>query len=411
MAPSDSRLSRRAFLQGSVAATLGLGLGAAGESAAGDEEPRVRRRVPLGRTGLEISDISFGSGTTEDPAVVRHAFERGINYFDTAESYPLGRGGGAERAIGRALRDVREQVVITSKTEAEADARRGRLMRRLDATLRRLGTDRVEVYLNHAVNDPKRLRNAEWFEFVSRAKQQGKIRFSGMSGHGGRLVECLDLALDEGLVDVVLVAHNFGQDPAFYERFTRRFDLVANQPDLPRVMKKAHEKGVGVLAMKTLMGAKLNDMRPYEKGGATFAQAAFRWVLSSPSVDGVVVTMKSREQVDEYLGASGAGPPRPADARLLEGYLALHASDYCRHGCGACASSCPNGVEIGEVLRTRMYATHYRDPGSARASYGRIAGDATACLTCAEATCQQACPHELNVPALTRSTPTILGLG
>ena len=408
MSSSGTRLSRRTFLQGGVAATLGLGLGA-GRSLGDEDPPRVRRRVTLGRTGLEISDISFGSGTTEDPEIVRYAFERGINYFDTAESYPLGRGGGAERAIGRALRGVRDEVVITSKTQAGPRARRGQLMRRLEGTLRRLGTDRVEIYLNHAVNDLERLRNPEWFEFVAQAKRQGKIRFSGISGHGGRLIECLDASLDEDLVDVVLVAHNFGQDPAFYERFTRSFDLVANQEGLPRLMKKAHAKGVGVLAMKTLMGAKLNDMRPYEKGGATFAQAAFRWVLSNPDVDGLVVTMKSREQVDEYLGASGQGTVRPADARLLEGYLARNAAEYCRHGCGSCASSCPNGVEIAEVLRTRMYATHYRDLDSARESYAAIAGDATACLGCAEPSCRQACHYDLDVAALTRSTPAILG--
>jgi len=58
--------------------------------------------------------------------------------------------------------------------------------------------------------------------------------------------------------------------------------------------------------MKTLMGARLNDMRPYERGGATFAQAAFRWVLSNPRVDGLIVSMNSREAIDEYLGASGS---------------------------------------------------------------------------------------------------------
>ena len=124
-----------------------------------------------------------------------------------------------------------------------------------------------------------RLQNPEWYEFAERAKRQGKIRATGMSGHAGRLIECLDYALEKGSVDVILVAHNFGQDPKFYQRFTRSFDFVARQPDLPRVLRQAKAKGVGVVAMKTLMGARLNDMRPFEKGGATFAQAAFRWVL------------------------------------------------------------------------------------------------------------------------------------
>jgi hypothetical protein len=69
---------------------LALGAGTlAGMPAAANPQPpaaapRVRRQVRLGRTGLMVSDISFGSASTTDPAVVRHAFERGVNYFDTA---------------------------------------------------------------------------------------------------------------------------------------------------------------------------------------------------------------------------------------------------------------------------------------------------------------------------------------
>ncbi len=105
--------------------------------------------------------------------------------------------------------------------------------------------------------------------------------------------QCLEYAIERGSVDVILVAHNFGQDPKFFQKFTSTFDFVARQPDLPRVLQQAKAKGVGVVAMKTLMGARLNDMRPFEKGGATFAQAAFRWVLSNPDVDGLIISMTS----------------------------------------------------------------------------------------------------------------------
>src|SRR4029450_1924930 len=103
---------------------------------------------------------------------------------------------------------------LTSKTETTDTTSRGEMMRALEGSLGRLQTDHVDVYFNHAVNDVARLRNPEWAEFVAAAKQQGKIRFSGRAGHAGRLIECLDFAIDQKLVDVVLVAHNFGQDPA-----------------------------------------------------------------------------------------------------------------------------------------------------------------------------------------------------
>src|SRR5260221_5162169 len=107
------------------------------------------------------------------------------------------------------------------------------------------------------------------------------------------------------------------------------------------------------------MAERMNEMRPFETNGATFAEAAFRWVLSNHDVDGVVVTMPDRARVDEYLAASGARTLAEADGDLLVRYASLQAGGYCRHGCGVCESSCPAGVPIGEVLRARMYARDY----------------------------------------------------
>jgi predicted aldo/keto reductase-like oxidoreductase len=400
-------LDRRDFLIRSAGA-LGAGvLGAAGASAlAAPPEPQVRRYAPLGRTGMKVSDISFGSSRTRDPEVVRHAFERGVNYFDSAEGY---KGGASERAIGEALRGVRDRVYLTSKTKAGVKARRAEMMEALEGSLRRLRTDYVDVYFNHAVNDADRMRNEEWHAFTERAKEQGKIRFRGMSGHGGRLVECLEVALDHQLVDVILVAYNFGQDPAFHQKLLNRLDFVTLQPDLPPLLTRAHREGVGVVAMKTLMGARANDMRPYEQGGATFSQAAFRWVLSNPDVDALVISMKRPEQIDEYLGASGEGPPGRSELRLLEGYAARNGARYCQHGCGRCEASCPDGVPISEVLRTRMYDVDYGDRELARRDYAQLGAGASPCLGCAQPACAGACPNGIPIASLTRDAARRLG--
>ncbi len=397
----DTRVGRRDFLR-STAVGVGLGLLPGGRAATAADEVRVRRRVRLGRTGLEISDISFGSSRLSgDTDLVKHAVARGINYFDSAESY---KGGDSEQTLGRALEGKRDGVLLTSKVKCGTRTSRSELMEALEGSLRRLRTDHVDVYFNHAVNDVDRLKNPEWSEFVSRARQQGKLRFTGMSGHGGRLVECVDYALDHDLADVLLVGFNFGQDPAFHQRLTRSFDFVAIQPDLPRVLAKARSKDVGVVAMKTLRGARLNDLRPYEAGGATFAQAAFRWVLSSPDVDALVVTMKSPEQVDEYLGASGWQRSALGDLRLLANYEALNGASQCRYGCNACAASCPASVPISDVLRTRMYARDYGDLALARDEYRGLGAGAEACLRCASRDCVAACPFGLPIDELTGQT-------
>jgi len=402
----DRRIDRRGFMRRSAAGVVGLLAAGGGPVFAADAEPRVRRYVPLGRTGLAISDISFGSSRMSDPAVVRHAFERGVNYFDSAEGY---KGGDSETAIGEALHDVRDRVTLTSKTKAGADAKRSEMMTALEGSLRRLRTDHVDVYFNHAVNDVDRLRNEEWAEFTELAKRQGKIRFRGVSGHAGNLVECLGFALDNQLVDVILAAYNFGQDPAFYQRALTSFDFVALQPGLPPVLERAHRAGVGVVAMKTLMGARLNDLRPFERPGSTFAQAAFRWTLSNPNVDALVISMNQRDQIDEYLLASGTRATSRGDLDLLEHYVAMNAGRYCQHGCSACQASCPSDVPISEVLRTRMYAVDYRDGALARDDYAALESNALACLSCTASPCSDACPNGIPIPDFTRDAARRLG--
>jgi len=402
--------SRREFLKRSAIAGVGAGLLpllGASEAAASIPPGEVRRYSELGKTGLKISDISFGGSRLNagDEDVVRHAFDRGINYFDSADTYS---GGESETVIGNALKGKRDKVFLTSKTIARADDSRASMMTALEGSLRRLQTDHVDVYFNHAVNDPARLKNLEWYEFAAQARSQGKIRFTGMSGHAGNLAECLDYAIDSGHFDVILCAHNFGQDPRFYQRFLRNFDMVAVQPELPRVMEKANRHGVGVVVMKTLMGARLNDMRPYESGGATFSQAAFRWVLSNLNVDALIVSMTSRQMIDEYLGASGARATAAGDLPLLNRYATLNGDSQCRPACNLCANACPYGVPIADVMRTRMYARDYGDMRFARSEYAMLSGNAAACLTCDAKPCAGACPHGIATEVLLAPTHRML---
>lgn len=404
--PGRGRVGRRDVLKlGALGGAAISGLHTA--QAAGAADARIQRYVKLGRTGLEIADITFGSSRlrTGEEDLVLYALDRGINYFDTAEGYG---GGDSETVIGKALQGKRDSVVIASKTSTGANSRRAEMMEALDGSLRRLRTDRIDVYFNHAVNEVDVVANPEWQAFADEAKRLGKIRFTGISGHAGHLVECLDYAVEHDLVDVVLVAYNFGQDPAFYEKLTRSFDFVATQPALPAALAKAKARNVGVVAMKTLMGARLNDMRPYERDGATYAQAAFRWVLANPHVDAVTISMTSHALIDEYVGASGASALAHGDLELLRQYAHLNGASYCRHACNDCEGACPYGVPIADVLRTRMYATHYGDLAFARREYAALAGCASPCLSCSGEPCSKACTHGIPIDKLCGPTHTLL---
>lgn len=403
-------LKRRSFLRLGALTGLASGIslpGFATDKVKSGTSAGVQRYVTLGRTGLKIADISFGSSRLRngEEHLVEHAFDQGINYFDTAESYTGGR---SEVVIGNALKGKRDKVILATKMAVGTRTRSDTIMHSLEESLRRLRMDYIDIFFNHSVNDVARLKNPEWSEFVDKAKQQGKIRFTGMSGHAGHLAECVDYAVEHDMFDAMLLAQNFGEDPSFYERMTRSFDFVANQYKLPPVMAKAKAKNVGIIAMKVLRGARLNDMRPYEKGGATYAQAAFRWTLNNPNVDAAIVSMTSRDKIDEFLGASGTTAVTQQDMELLEQYAQLTNMTYCRHACNDCEGACPYGVPIADVLRTRMYATDYGDFSFAKSEYNLLEGSASACLTCDGSPCRDACTHNIPIAELCGPTHQML---
>ena len=400
-------MDRRDFLKTSALTGASAGLLPLRQVAASQPLAEIQSYRTLGRTGLKIADISFGSSRLNagEENLVLDAFDRGVNYFDTAEMYSRTA---SETVIGNALKGKRDEIVLASKIVARASDRSASMMEVLNGSLKRLRTDYIDIYFNHAVNDVDRMTNPEWGEFVERAKEQGKIGYVGLSGHAGRLIECLDYSIEHDLVDVILVGYNFGQDPAFYERFTSGFDFVAKQPDLPRVLADAKRKDIGVIAMKTLMGARLNDMRPWESDGATYAQAALRWVLSNPNVDGLIISMTNHEDIDEYVGASGSTEVAAGDFALLGRYAHANGSSYCRHACNDCEGACPYGVPIADVMRTRMYATDYQDLPFAKREYAMLGAAASACLSCDGQPCQNSCSHGLQVSQLCGPTHQLL---
>ncbi len=374
--------------------------------AGASQTPEIKRHPVLGKTGLKVSEIGFGSSSSQSESLIHHALDRGVTFFDTAESY---RFGNSEEAMGKGLKGVRNEVVLNTKTKAGASATEKEMMEALHGSLRRLQTDYIDVYFNHAVNNVSRMQNEAWARFTERAIADGKIRFRGMSGHGSRLAQCLDYAIDNDLVDVILCAYNFGEDPDIYDKLRHTFHFVAIQSDLPPVLDKARRKNIGVVAMKTLMGARLNDMRKFESQGRTYAQAALRWVLASPRVDAALISMKDKALIDEYVAASQQEDDVAGDIDLLGRYASLQSGRYCHHGCDKCEGACPHDVEIAEVLRTRMYATDYGNLELAREDYGKLGSAASACVDCSGQPCADACPYGVPIPAFSKDAARTLG--
>lgn len=393
-------LSRRELLIGAAgAAAAGLAAcerPADGTPAAPAPEPTVGRAPPvpatgmryraLGRTGLEVSEVGFGGLPVDDPEVLRYAIERGMNYVDTSPCY---RRGASEEAIGRALAGGwRDRVVLVTKWCPHHEGRPARtaeFLAQLDRSLARLATDHVDVVLNHEVGRSsdgrgvERLKDPEMLEAFARARTAGKVRFLGASGHDGDLPSVMGYAVESGDFDVLLCRYSF-----------------LDYPDQQRLIERAHAAAVGFVAMKTLAGAKGADLDPFRAGGATFKQAALKWVLANPKLSNLVISIASRRQVDEYVAASGV-PLADEDVALLDAYTRRHSREVCRF-CNACEPACPGDVRVADTLRFSMYLHEYGESERARAAYAALGGvrDAASCAPC-PAPCVAACPHGLAV--------------
>jgi uncharacterized protein len=342
----------------------------------------VRSYRPLGKTGIEMSDISFGGGGIADPNVVARAVERGVNYFDTSPDYSKT---GSEQVIGAALKPHRQKVHIASKfCTAEGhlpvETSVADIIKAVESSLQRLQTDYLDVSIIHEVNSLERLMAPNFHEAFERLKQQGKVRFLGVSSHTPNLEEVMRHAVDSGRFDMLLVAYNFN-----------------NWPDLTHIFHAAKERGVGVVAMKTLKGAKATVLKNFTDPQQAFSQAAFKWVLSNPDVSGLVISITDFNQIDEYLYASGQ-PLKETDVALLEHYDELIQHEYCRPGCGACLSRCPYGVPVDDVFRWAMYHEDYGRRDEPRRRYAALpeSRNASQCARC-PAPCEAACPFDIPI--------------
>jgi predicted aldo/keto reductase-like oxidoreductase len=387
-------MERRDFLKTSALATAALAIAPMQAGAEKKELATVKRYREIGATGLKMSDISCGCGKLPSPSMVLRAVDRGINYFDTAPDY-----GQSEEFIGEAMGKIqRDQIILASKfcspepypSHLPNQSRKKDYIAAVEASLKRLKTDYLDFVFVHAIGEKskdvaeekQRLLSPEMLAAFAELKKAGKARYLAVSSHGPENMEELLLAaVQSGHFHLIQPSFNF-------MKFSR----------LPEVMKKAKQRGVGVIAMKTLAGAK--EMN-FDSKGAEFAPAAFKWVLSHEEVSGLIITMKSVANLDEYLPASGEKFTR-TDQEVLNRYAELYGTAYCRTGCGQCQASCPRGVAIASTLRFQMYFNDYGMEKQAMAHYARLEANAAGCAGCDSKACGPACPYGLQVATLMR---------
>ena len=319
--------------------------------------------IRLGRTGLTVTKNGFGALPVQRVdmegacRILRKAYEHGINYFDTARVYS-----DSEEKLGNALADVRERIIISTKTMSTTVEG---FWLDLRESLRMLQTDYIDIYQFHnPAFVPRPGDGTGLYEAMLEAKAQGFIRHIGITNH--RLAVATE-AVNSGLYDTL-------QFP---------FSYLADEKEVALV-RLCEEKDVGFICMKALAG-----------GLITRSDVAYAYLAQFPVAP--IWGIQRESELDEFLSYQH-NPPAMTDERraFVEEERKALSGDFCR-GCGYC-QPCPAGIDIQNcarmslLLRRSPSAGHLSAAGQAKMQ--KIEG----CLNCGQ--CKSRCPYGLDTPAL-----------
>ena len=164
-------MDRRSFVRlGAITTGLTMGGTALGQAVDTEEDNGGMKFRPLGKTGLKVSEISFGSYGFNNPTLLSRALDAGINFICTCADY---QNGAAEEAIGKAISkisDRRDELVVFTGTNPRKSKKE--ILDTIDQSLKRLQTDRIEVFKAHNVDDPAALQVDDFLEAFEEAKKR-----------------------------------------------------------------------------------------------------------------------------------------------------------------------------------------------------------------------------------------------
>ena len=320
--------------------------------------------VRLGRTGLMVSKNGFGAlpvqRVEKDAAckLRRRAYESGINYFDTARAYT-----DSEEKLGEALHDVRENIIISTKTMSTTVEG---FWEQLKTSLSKLQTDYIDIYQFHNPSFcPKPGDGTGLYEAMLEAKEQGLIRHIGITNHR---LNVAHEAIESGL----------------YETLQFPFCYLATDKDL-ELVQDCKKAGMGFIAMKALSGGLINN-----------SAAAYAYLAQFDNVLPIWGVQRESE-LDEFLSYIDNPPAlTPALQAVIDHDREELQGEFCR-GCGYCMP-CPAGIEINNCARMSLMIR--RAPSAAQLTDEMQAKmrKIEECLHCGR--CKSKCPYGLDTPAL-----------
>ena len=283
----DKKISRSQFLAASAGVLFGAGtVEASGQGTSGGA---VERRI-LGKTGIAVSVITLGAGDTTDPDIVRLGLDRGVNAIDTARRYQNGQN---EEMIGRVLKGIRKDIVLSSKLRPYNSDNRKAKEQSLDESLRALRTDYIDILYIHGATSTDEIGSDAIRDFFNSAKKSGKIRTWGFTTHENQL-DLVRKAVSDRFHDVLMIPYNHA---GMFRHSRYGFHSKWNQAAMEEELKKAATAGIGMVAMKTCSAGPLKEAGA---GVKTF-RAALEWVLKNRNIHSATVAMGNFEEAEEDL--------------------------------------------------------------------------------------------------------------
>jgi predicted aldo/keto reductase-like oxidoreductase len=329
------------------------------------------KEVVLGATGLKIIRMGMGGipiqrlTVDQSDRLLENAVAAGINFFDTARIYT-----DSESKFGRILSRHRDRIILASKSFSREAAA---ILRDIDSSLEQLQTDYIDIYQCHNVaseNDlEKILADNGAVAGLVKAREQGKIRHIGLSGHKPRIVQ---KALSLFPFATIQIPCNFMETDA-----------------LADLIPLARQRQVGVIAMKPIGGGNIREIN-----------LNFRFIFNQ-GIDVAIPGMDSEKQVVENVAAlENLLPLTTEETALLQKEKDRLGDSFCRR-CEYCMP-CPQGLPIAFLHVLKNYYFLYDLQDWVWERINALAKTYKDCVACGE--CVKKCPYHLNMPVIFRTT-------
>ncbi len=323
------------------------------------------KKIVLGNTGLEVTRLGFGGIPIQrvDEAravdVVLHAVETGVDFIDTSRMYTT-----SEERIGKALKQTDRKVALATKSMNRfSDG----VQKDVEVSLEKLQVDYIDIYQCHAVSSSDEyervIRPGGALEGLRKAKEQGLIGHIGITSHS---LDLLERIIDDGFFETVMVCLSFLEPEA-----------------RKRIVPKAKEKNIGVLAMKPFSGGVINA-----------PEVALKWVLSIPDIL-VLAGVEDKKLFDQNWKAfQGDYELSSEERKTLEAIRKEYDKKFCRR-CDYCLP-CTAGIHIQMVMGLKSFVKRIGPQALNNPMFVKTLESAASCTECGE--CMTRCPYSLPIP-------------